>query len=228
MKPISRLQYITTTPELAEKACQGGIDWIQLRLKNVSYDEYLAVGKEVQKVCRKYGATFIINDLPKLAMELDADGVHVGKEDPLPQEDINELLRKGSIIGVTCNDLADLEHLSEKKVSYIGLGPFRFTTTKQKLSPVLGLEGYKLLMMQATEKELVLPPIIGIGGILPADVQPLLGTGLHGIAISGAISDSGDVSTTAKTFKRLVYGSWLNEIAPDLDLLTDVLNILGD
>ncbi len=82
MKAISKLHYITTNASMAEQACAGGVDWIQLRLKNVSYDEYKTVALEVQAVCKKYNATFIINDNIKLALDLGADGVHVGKEDP--------------------------------------------------------------------------------------------------------------------------------------------------
>ena len=142
MRSISRLQYITTTPEMAEKACAGGIDWIQLRLKEISYEAYREVALKVQEVCRKYNATFIINDNVKLALDINSDGVHLGKEDPLTQEDIDELIRREMIIGCTTNTIDDVIHFEGKAVSYLGLGPFLFTTTKQKLSPVLGIGGY--------------------------------------------------------------------------------------
>src|SRR6185437_8241116 len=140
MNTISRLQYITTNAVMAEQACEGGIDWIQLRLKNVSYDEYKKVALEVQAICKKYNATFIVNDNVKLALDIDADGVHVGKEDPLPMEDIEKLLAKNAITGATVNTTEDILHFKGKPVSYLGFGPFMFTTTKQKLSPILGIE----------------------------------------------------------------------------------------
>lgn len=204
MKQISKLQFITTNAADAEQACAGGVDWIQLRLKNVSYDEYYAKGKEVQAVCKKYNATFIINDDVKLALDLDADGVHVGKDDPLPQHYIDEMLGKNKIIGCTTNTIEDLEHLSGKAVGYIGLGPFRFTATKKKLSPILGIEGYKRIFTLLKEKEMKMPPIIGIGGIVGSDVSNLLTTGLYGIAVSGAIANAPDITTAAQIFKRLV------------------------
>ncbi len=204
MKRISKLQFITTNAAEAEQACEGGLDWIQLRLKNVSYDEYYAKGKEVQAVCKKYNATFIINDDVKLALDLDADGVHVGKEDPLPQHYIDEMISKNKIIGCTANAIEDLEHLSGKAVGYIGLGPFRFTTTKKNLSPVLGIEGYRNLFEQIRERKLVLPPVIGIGGITENDVPELLLTGLHGIAISGAIGNAPNIAAAAKRFMDLI------------------------
>jgi thiamine-phosphate pyrophosphorylase len=203
MRPISKLQYITTNAAMAEQACIGGIDWIQLRLKDVSYDEYFATGKEVQAVCKKYNTAFIINDDVKLALDLNADGVHVGKDDPLPQHYIDEMLAKNKIIGCTCNAIEDLEHLSGKAVGYIGLGPFRFTTTKNKLSPILRIEGYRKLFEQISERKLALPPIVGIGGITENDVAELLSTGLHGIAVSGAISNADDITDAARRFKKL-------------------------
>ncbi len=200
MRQISKLQYITTSAALAEQACMGGVDWVQLRLKDVSYDEYFRVGKEVQAVCKKYDATFIINDDIKLALDLDADGVHVGKEDPLPQNYIDEMLGKGGIIGCTANTIADFEHLQGKPVSYIGLGPYRFTETKKKLSPVLGFDGYRKLFAQLRTRQITPPPVVGIGGITVDDVSVLMTTGLHGIAVSGAISGAPDVKEAAGRF----------------------------
>ena len=204
MRNISKLQFITTNSETAELACKGGVDWIQLRLKDVSYDEYYKVGKEVQALCRKYNATFIINDNIKLALDLDADGVHVGKEDPLPQNYIDEMLGKGGIIGCTANSIEDFEHLNGKPVSYIGLGPFRFTETKEKLSPILGIEGYNRIYAVLKERGIKPPPVIGIGGIVENDVPELLSTGLYGIAVSGAIANAGDVTEAAIRFKKLL------------------------
>ena len=226
MKPISKLQYITTSAELAEEACEGGIDWVQLRLKNVSYDEYFAVGKEVKKVCKKHKATFIINDNPKLALDLVADGVHIGKEDPLPQKDRVELLKRGCIIGCTANSIEDIIQLSGMEVSYIGLGPFRYTTTKQNLSTVLGLVGYGSIFKELHRRGLKSPPIIGIGGIEAEDVHDLLKTGLHGIAVSGAITNSPNIVNAAKKFKHEVYGSFLSHLVPDIDLLTDIIGAI--
>ncbi len=200
MKPISKLHFITTNAAAAEQACQGGVDWIQLRLKGVSYDEYFSIGKDVQAVCKRYNATFIINDDIKLALDLEADGVHVGKEDPLPQVYIDAMLNRDGIIGCTANTLEDLVHLSSKPISYIGFGPYRYTATKKVLSPILGIEGYKKIFKEITEMNLLIPPIIGIGGILTDDVALLLNTRLHGIAVSGAISGAPSITSAAKNF----------------------------
>jgi thiamine-phosphate pyrophosphorylase len=203
-RKISRLHFITTNAATAEQACKGGVDWIQLRLKNVSYDEYFAVGKEVQAICKKYNATFIINDNIKLALALDADGVHVGKEDPLLPDDVDAMLAKNGIIGCTANTIEDFMHLAGKPVSYIGLGPFRFTTTKQNLSPILGIEGYKKIFAGLKEKQISYPAVIGIGGIKANDVLELLATGLHGVAVSGAISEAADIASSVQMFRNFI------------------------
>jgi thiamine-phosphate pyrophosphorylase len=203
MKAISKLHFITTNAAAAEQACAGGANWIQLRLKNVSYDEHLVIARQVQAVCRQYRATFIINDNVSLAKEVGADGVHIGKEDMRPDK-ARELLGAGSIIGCTANTADDIIHLSRKPIDYIGLGPYRFTATKNKLSPLLGLKGYARLFKTLKEGNVKHPPVIGIGGITESDVTELMSTGLHGIAVSGSIANAKNISEAAKNFTRLL------------------------
>ncbi len=200
MKEISRLHYITTSAELAEKACMGGIDWIQLRLKNIPYADYYAIAKEVKTVCKQFGATFIINDNVALALDINADGVHIGRQDMSP-EIARTLIGERFIIGCTANTAEDVIRLSVLPIDYIGLGPFRFTSTKQNLSPVLGIEGYKRIFARLKEENITPPPLIGIGGITRNDITALMTTGLHGIAVSGAISNATDVTGAAMAFR---------------------------
>ena len=202
MKKISKLHYITTGPELAEKACRGGIDWIQLRLKEITYQDYRAVAREVQAVCTKYGCRFIINDNVELALELGADGVHIGKED-MPPAAARNLLHDDFIIGATANTLEDIIQLAGQPVDYIGLGPFRFTSTKKKLSPILGAKGYAAIFRQLNVLDITVPPVVGIGGIAEEDIAVLAATGLHGVAISGSISAAAQVREKAGAFITL-------------------------
>ncbi|TGD79675.1 thiamine phosphate synthase [Hymenobacter wooponensis] len=198
MKQINNLQFITASAEQAEQACAGGVRWVQLRVKNLAYAEWKQRALATQQVCQRYGATLIINDNPQLAVEIGADGVHLGKEDMAPTE-ARAILGPDFIIGGTANTFADVERLEAAGVDYIGLGPFRFTATKEKLSPILGLTGYELLLGQCRAAGIT-TPIVGIGGITLADVSPLVATGLHGVAVSGAISASPDPATTALAF----------------------------
>lgn len=196
MKQIQRLQLITDDPEKAALACRGGVRWVQFRLKKASPTHLREAAIQTQQVCRQYGARFIINDHVQLAKELEADGVHLGQQD-LPPMEARRILGNQRIIGGTANTLAQIERLHEEGVDYIGLGPFRFTTTKEKLSPLLGISGYQHILSQCKAKGLHLP-IVAIGGIQLADLSLLLQTGVHGIAVSGAICQQEDVTLAAQ------------------------------
>jgi thiamine-phosphate pyrophosphorylase len=196
MKQISNLHFITTSAEQAEQACAGGVRWVQLRLKNTPYAEWKQRALEIQQVCQRYGATLIINDNPQVAQEIGADGVHLGQQD-MPADNARSILGPDYIIGGTANTFADIERLVAAGVDYIGLGPFRFTTTKEKLSPILGMEGYSAIMDQCLTAGLDVP-IIAIGGIQNDDVALLMSTLVHGIAVSGAIGSAIEPTAAAK------------------------------
>lgn len=190
---IERLHYITqemngkTHPELAEEVLrEGKIRWVQLRVKNKPMEEVRAIAIQTQAVCRKYNAKIIINDHIRLAIEIGADGVHLGKQD-MSTAEARKLSGPGFIIGGTANTFEDVKMHTSAGVDYIGVGPFRFTTTKEKLSPVLGLEGYKNVVQQCLVAGIT-TPLIAIGGIVPDDVRDIVETGMHGVAIAGYIN----------------------------------------
>ena len=203
MHKVSKLHYITqdvqgvSHTELAELACKGGVDWVQLRLKNKSDVECFEIAKEVQKVCKKYNAKFIINDNVMLAKTINAEGVHLGKTD-MPVKAARKILGKNFIIGGTANTPEDVIKLNVEGVDYIGLGPFRFTKTKENLSPVLGLDGIK----KASQKSCT--PVIAIGGITPEDIYEIIKTGVHGIAVSSAINLAKNREESAKKFIKSI------------------------
>ena len=193
---ISRLHYITTTPEAAELACLGGVRWVQLRVKNQPYAAWKQLAQDTQAVCRRFGAALLVNDNPRLAQEIGADGVHLGAAD-MPPAEARAMLGARFIIGGTANTFADVQRLAAAGVDYVGLGPFRFTRTKDKLSPILGLAGYAHVVAQSQAAGIVVP-IVGIGGIVLADVPALLAAGLHGVAVSGAIGAAADPTDAAR------------------------------
>ena len=166
-------------------ALEGGCRWIQLRMKDVSSVEILPIALEALALCRKHNATFIINDHVKIAKQIEADGVHLGKSD-MSITEARKILGKDFIIGGTANTYEDVQMLYKAGANYIGCGPFRYTTTKKNLSPVLGLEGYRHIVSQMEEKGIQLP-IVAIGGITKEDIPSLMQTGINGIAISGSI-----------------------------------------
>ena len=169
----------------ARIALEGGCRWIQLRMKNCPLSEVEAVGRQVKALCKEHDAIFIIDDYVELAQKLEADGVHLGKND-MPVAEARQVLGEGFLIGGTANTFEDIVRHYQGGADYIGCGPFRFTTTKQNLSPVLGLQGYASLMQQMKEADIHLP-VVAIGGITRQDIPDILRTGVHGIALSGAI-----------------------------------------
>ena len=195
---ISRLQYITANPFHAEAACGGGVDWIQLRVKDKSEEEWKAIAEQTKAKCKRHGAKLIVNDSVMLAKLIGADGVHLGKED-MPPDEARTLLGDDFIIGGTANTFEDIKRLALLKVNYIGLGPFRFTNTKTNLSPLLGLEGYVELLRMCVGESITVP-IIAIGGIQLNDVDAIMATGVSGIAVSSAISGAADINEAAKMF----------------------------
>ncbi len=189
---ISKLQYITqevegkTHVQLAEEACAAGADWVQLRLKNKSLSEWKEIALETQLVCRKYKAKFIINDNVALAKEVGADGVHLGKED-ISTAEARKILGDEFIIGGTANTFEDIKMHAAAGVNYIGLGPFRFTSTKDRLSPILGVEGYKSIIEKCKAENMRIP-VVAIGGITVGDISEIMETGIYGIAVASEIT----------------------------------------
>ena len=166
-------------------ALEGGCRWIQLRMKDTPDEEVRPVAIEALQMCRDVGATFIIDDRVELVKELGADGVHLGKND-MPISEARKVLGSAFIIGGTANTFEDVKAHYEASANYIGCGPFRFTTTKKNLSPVLGLEGYRHIVEQMEEANIHLP-IVAIGGITAEDIPAIMQTDVTGIALSGTI-----------------------------------------
>lgn len=171
-------------------ALEGGCRWIQLRMKDATDDEVRPIAIEAQKLCRAYGAKFIIDDRVLLVHELQADGVHLGKND-MPIREARQILGPDYIIGGTANTFEEAKAHYEASANYIGCGPFRFTTTKQKLAPVLGLDGYRQIIRKLRAANITIP-VVAIGGITKDDIPAILQTGITGIALSGTVLRADD------------------------------------
>jgi len=191
LRPIA-LQYISkgATPNEhlthIENVCKAGCQWVQLRLKEVDLETHLEIAKKARKITLEYGATLIINDNIGIASLCNADGVHLGLEDTCPLE-ARKQLPKDSIIGGTCNTLEQALYQISKGVDYLGIGPFKHTVTKKKLSPILGKEGISKTVNALLEKNHNLP-IVAIGGITKQDLEAVVTTGVSQVALSGALT----------------------------------------
>ena len=207
----NKLQYISQGNSVQiqlqniHKALENGCHWIQVRFKNQNPLEVFTLAEAVKILCNKYLATFIINDNVQLAKQLDADGVHLGLND-MKVEEARLILGKTKIIGGTANTFKDVLLRTAENCDYIGLGPFQFTTTKQNLSPILGLEGYRLIIQQMIIKNIQIP-IYAIGGITLENVEDLMENGIHGIAVSGLITQSENPSQLITQLNDKLYGT---------------------
>lgn len=167
-------------------ALEGGCRWIQLRMKDTDDATFCRTAQEAMVLCRQYGARLILDDRVHLVERVGADGVHLGLAD-MPVGEARRLLGRHHIIGATANTLDQALAAVAAGADYLGCGPFRFTTTKEKLAPLLGLEGYRRILSGLRSYGVDIP-VVAIGGIRLDDIAAILATGVQGIAVSGAVT----------------------------------------
>ena len=203
---MEKLQYISQgfTIEDQElnirKALDNGVKWIQVRWKNIPENEFIKLCEISKKLCSDNHAICIINDHIQIAKLVDADGVHLGINDE-SIEVARQLLGQNKIIGGTANTIEDVLQRMNEPCDYIGLGPLRFTSTKEKLSPILGFEGYEEIIQNLKEKSLEIPKIFAIGGVVLEDIKLLHQIGIYGVAVSGIITNE---PTVINEFKKVL------------------------
>jgi thiamine-phosphate pyrophosphorylase len=168
--------------EQARRLCEAGAKWIQLRMKNADPQVWRTTASAVLAVCRAHDAVCIVNDSVDVALAVGADGVHLGSND----EDwraARERLWPDRILGGTINNEADAARALEADcLDYVGIGPWRFTTNKKNLAPVLGPEGMRTLV-----RHLDGIPAWAIGGIEAEDLPTVRATGAAGAAVSSVL-----------------------------------------
>ncbi|KNX47611.1 thiamine phosphate synthase [Helicobacter pylori] len=187
--------------ETLESALQSKITAFQFRQKgDLALQDPIEIKQlalECQKLCQKYGAPFIVNDEAQLALELKADGVHVGQED-MAIEEVITLCKKRQFIGLSVNTLEQAlkaRHLDA--VAYLGVGPIFPTPSKKDIKQVVGVELLKKIKDSGVKK-----PLIAIGGINTDNALKLRECGISGIAVISAIAQAKD--------KALAVGKLLN------------------
>lgn len=182
--------------EQVSRLCAAGARWIQLRLKQVDAATWLATAREVVSICRSHGAVSIINDNVDVALAVGADGVHLGKLD-LGWKEARARLGPDRILGGTVNDAGDVARVKAAGcLDYVGVGPLRFTTTKQKLAPVLGVAGIRELVAQLDGL-----PAWAIGGVVADDLPALREAGAAGVAVTGALFREGRVEANFRALE---------------------------
>lgn len=199
------LQLITDSPTpegtLAQalKAMRGGCRWVQVRMKDADNDTLATTLANVCEAAKAFDATVIVDDNVDIASSTPGcAGVHLGKND-MPPAEARAILGLDAIIGVTVNSLDDITNVDTDIVNYVGMGPFRFTSTKKNLSDILGCDGYKRILSAAHRQGFDLP-VVAIGGITLDDIAALMQTGISGVAVSGAINKSDNPTETTALF----------------------------
>ena len=182
-----------------QSACTSGAELVQLRLKSVAEKEILKIANAAREITSQYQTRLLISDHYIIAKEVKADGVHLETTDSCPTI-VRDYLFPWQIIGATANTLQECEILIAKEVDYISLAPFRFKTSKDNSTTVLGLNGYAAII-EALKTE---TPILAAGGITIEDVTTILETGISGIAVSEAITRDFNM---IKTFNQLLNAS---------------------
>ncbi len=205
---LHKLQYISqgSTPDAhiqnIELALDAGVKLIQLRLKNISDELYIDYASQAKLSCDKSHAVLIINDNVTVAKSCSANALHLGLDDMSVLEARKIVPNK--LIGGTANTFEHIKQRCAESVDYIGLGPYRFTRTKEKLSPILGIEGYQQIIDQM-KKENLTTPIYAIGGIELNDIESIIDTGVYGIAVSGLITNSSNKENLVKEINKILY-----------------------
>ncbi|MDQ0199629.1 thiamine phosphate synthase [Neobacillus ginsengisoli] len=183
--------------EVVEEAIEGGITIFQFREKGekalIGQEKY-QLAKEIQQVCKTNGILFIVNDDIELAIELDADGIHIGQDDE-PIENIREKIGD-KILGVSVHSYDEAQLAAACGADYLGLGPIFPTKTKKDAKEVRGTTLIKELRTKGMDI-----PIVGIGGITVENARSVVDAGADGVAVITAISHAANIKEAAQNLK---------------------------
>lgn len=185
---------------VVKEAIQGGITMFQFREKGekaLQGEEKKQFARQIQALCQEANVPFIVNDDVQLAIDLDADGVHVGQEDT-NAKDVRERIGN-KILGVSTHNLDEVKQAMKDGADYVGMGPVYPTETKKDTRSVQGVS----LITEVRRHGLQIP-IVGIGGITYDNAAPVIQAGADGISIISAISQSADPKKAAEELKSLV------------------------
>lgn len=180
--------------EDVEKALKGGVTCVQLREKHTPYEEFLALARQMKKLTAKYHVPLLINDNVQIALECDADGVHVGQSDTALSE-ARKILGPDKIIGVTCNRVELAMEAQKNGADYLGVGAVFGSSTKLDAKPL----DHRILQDIC---EATYIPVVAIGGIQLSNAGQLQGRGMDGAAVISGILAQANIEETARTFRK--------------------------
>ena len=195
--------------DVVSEAVKGGVTIVQLREKEASTGEFVALARRLMSILKPLGIPLIINDRVDVALAVDADGVHIGQSD-MTYADARRLLGPDKIIGLSVECLEDLEAANALDVDYVGISPVYGTPTKTDTAEPFGLEGLRRAV------EMSIHPTVAIGGMNAATIGEVMEAGADGVAVVSAICSAEDISKAASELKAIVEAnasrSWSTEV----------------
>lgn len=181
--------------EVVEEGIKAGVTMVQLREKDIDFDEYVDLGKKVKAVTDRYNIPFIINDNVEVAKEIDADGVHIGQEDRDVRE-AREILGKEKIIGVSASNLYEAERAEKASADYLGVGAL-FATDSKDDAKYVSYDDLKEIVSKTGI------PVVGIGGIDKDNIINLKDSNISGVAVISAILKEKDIKSSTEELYKL-------------------------
>jgi len=180
--------------DIAAEAIEGGIEVLQIREKELPVDQFIEKAKPIRNLCREKGVTFIVNDFLDLALELDADGLHVGQDD-LAGNEARKSLGEDKLIGISASSMEEAKIALENGADYLGVGAIYPTSTKldagQAVTPALIQQIRTITSI----------PIVGIGGIGHGNAGPVISAGGNAVAVVSAICHADNPTLATKSLK---------------------------
>lgn len=191
--------YLVTSPVpdilgTVESALKGGIAIVQYREKTANDETRLHIAQQMQALCHRYGALFIVNDRIDIAAAADADGVHLGQQD-LPMEIARKILGSGKIVGRSTTNPQELQRALDEQADYIGVGPVHKTPTK----PGKAAAGNEYVRYAAEHATM---PFFAIGGLNADNLAPTLSAGAKGVAVVRALMEATDPAEIARSLVK--------------------------
>ncbi len=188
--PIRSYEYVT------EVLVEQSVQFVQLRMKNATTFAVLKMAEKMRKITEGSSTIFIVNDMPEVARDCAADGVHIGQDD-MPYAEVRAMLGPDAIIGISTHNPSQTEAACSLSPDYIGIGPVYATPTKQIADPPLGLDTMRIMLDKATV------PAICIGGISLEQLPDVLGAGAKNFCMVRPICSSENPRSVIKKIREI-------------------------
>lgn len=208
MQKLNYLLYLVTNREIlgdrklidaVRESIEGGVSIVQLREKNISYNEFLSLALELKMLTDSYNIPLIINDNIQIAKEIDASGVHIGQSDDTIQS-ARALLGEHKIIGVSVGNVQEAKNAQSSGANYVGIGAVFDTKSKADINAPLGLKQLKEIAVNINI------PSVAIGGINALNVKEIMQCEVSGVAVISAILGKQDCKSAALNLINIIKG----------------------